>query len=226
MRKPYILAIDDDLSVLRAIERDLKAKFSPDIASSRWIRRRRHSAQSAASRRGDRVALFLVDQRMPQMSGTVLQEVTALQPDARRVLLTAYADSAAAIDAINKVKLNHYLLKPWEPPEQHLYPVLADQLEDWQAGNRESFDGVYVIGTRWAPETHRLKDFLAKSQVPYRWIEPDDTSDPRSRRLWTEKDGGDADGYFPGRLLWNGPIWNRWPGSWVSPRSPAAVSMT
>jgi len=77
-----------------------------------------------------------------------------LQPEARRVLLTAYADSAAAIEAINRVKLNHYLMKPWEPPDQHLYPLLADQLEDWRAGNRESFDGVFVVGTRWAPETH------------------------------------------------------------------------
>src|ERR1700722_861088 len=181
MKKPYIIAIDDDLSVLRAVERDLKAKFS-----SHYRVLAADSPQKAIgivrqmTSRGDQVALFLVDQRMPLMSGTeFLQEAIALQPEARRVLLTAYADSAAAIDAINKVKLNHYLMKPWEPPEQHLYPVLIDQLEDWQAGNRESFDGVFVVGTRWAPETHRLKDFLAKSQVPYRWTEPEFITIPR-----------------------------------------------
>lgn len=181
MKKPYIIAIDDDLSVLRAVERDLKAKFS-----SYYRVLAADSPQKAIgivrqlTSRGDQIALFLVDQRMPFMSGTeFLQEAIALQPEARRVLLTAYADSAAAIDAINKVKLNHYLMKPWEPPEQHLYPVLVDQLEDWQATNRLAFDGVYIVGTRWAPETHRLKDFLAKSQVPYRWIEPEGITDSR-----------------------------------------------
>ena len=181
MKKPYIIAVDDDLSVLRAIERDLKTKFSSDyrVLAVDAPQKAVELVRQLTSR-ADRVALFLVDQRMPHMSGTeFLQEVTALQPEARRVLLTAYADSNAAIDAINRIRLHHYLLKPWEPPDQHLYPVLIDQLEDWQAGSRESFDGAYVIGTRWAPETHRLKDFLAKSQVPYRWLEPDGISDPR-----------------------------------------------
>ena len=190
MKKPYILAIDDDLSVLRAVERDLKAKvLVRTIASSPSIRRQKAiGIVRQLTSRGDRVALFLVDQRMPHMSGTeFLQEVITLQPEARRVLLTAYADSAAAIDAINKVKLNHYLMKPWEPPEQNLYPVLSDQLEDWQAGHHESFDGAYIVGTRWAPETHRLKDFLAKSQIPYRWIEPDGISDPRVQAALGEK---------------------------------------
>lgn len=181
MRKPYILAIDDDVSVLRAVERDLKSKFSPAFRVMAM-----DSPQKALgtvrqlTSRGDRIALFLVDQRMPHMSGTeFLEEATVLQPEARRVLLTAYADSAAAIDAINKIKLNHYLMKPWAPPEENLYPVLADQLEDWQASNPASFEGAYVVGTRWSPETHRLKDFLARSQVPYRWVEPDAITDPR-----------------------------------------------
>ena len=181
MKKPYIIAVDDDLSVLRAVERDLKARFSLHyrVLGADSPQKAMGVVRQLTSR-GDQVALFLVDQRMPFMSGTeFLQQAIALQPDARRVLLTAYADSAAAIDAINKVKLNHYLMKPWEPPEQNLYPVLADQLEDWQAGNREAFEGVYVVGTRWAPETHRLKDFLAKSQVPYRWIEPEGITDTR-----------------------------------------------
>lgn len=189
MKKPYILAIDDDIPVLRAVDRDLKAKFSSDYrVLAIDSPRKALDAVRQLTARGDRVALFLVDQRMPHMSGTeFLQEAIALQPEARRVLLTAYADSTAAIEAINKVKLNHYLMKPWEPPERNLYPVLADQLEDWQAGNREAFDGVYVVGTRWAPETHRLKDFLAKSQVPYRWIEPDGISEPRIRAALGEK---------------------------------------
>jgi thioredoxin reductase (NADPH) len=183
MKKPYIIALDDDTAVLRAVERDLKSKFSSNyrtIASD--SPQKALELVSQLTTRGDRIALFLVDQRMPHMSGTeFLLEALLLQPDARRVLLTAYADSNAAIDAINKVKLNHYLMKPWEPPEQNLYPIIADLLEDWNATSRESFEGIYVVGTRWAPSTHELKNFLAKSQIPYRWLEPGATSDPRIR---------------------------------------------
>jgi len=180
-KKPFILALDDDPAVLRAVERDLKSKFSADyriLAADAPGEAMEFVQQLTA--RGDRIALFLVDQRMPRTSGTeFLMDALTLQPDARRVLLTAYADSSAAIDAINKVRLNHYLMKPWEPPEQNLYPVLSDLLEDWNATSRESFEGIYVVGTRWSPSTHELKDFLAKSQIPYRWIEPGSTSDPR-----------------------------------------------
>lgn len=163
--------------MLRAVERDLKAKFASDyrILAADAPQKAMDAVQQLTAR-GDRVALFLVDQRMPRTSGTeFLMDALILQPDARRVLLTAYADSSAAIEAINKVKLNHYLMKPWEPPEQNLYPVIADLLEDWNATSRESFEGIYVIGTRWAPSTHELKDFLAKSQIPYRWMEPGST---------------------------------------------------
>jgi len=180
-KKPFILALDDDPAVLRAVERDLKSKFSADyrILASDTPGKAMDAVQQLTAR-GDRVALFLVDQRMPRISGTeFLMDALALQPDARRVLLTAYADSSAAIDAINKVKLHHYLMKPWEPPEQNLYPVISDLLEDWNATSRESFDGIYIVGTRWSPSTHELKDFLAKSQIPYRWIEPGSTFDPR-----------------------------------------------
>jgi thioredoxin reductase (NADPH) len=183
MKKPYIVALDDDTAVLRAVERDLKAKFSANyriVASD--SPQKALELVSQLTTRGDRIALFLVDQRMPHMSGTeFLTEALLLQPDARRVLLTAYADSNAAIDAINKVRLNHYLMKPWEPPEQNLYPILADLLEDWNATSQESFEGIYVVGTRWSPSTHELKNFLAKSQIPYRWLEPEATSDPRIR---------------------------------------------
>ena len=180
-KKPFILALDDDPAVLRAVERDLKSKFSADyrILAVDSPDKAIDFVQQLTTR-GDRIALFLVDQRMPRISGTeFLMNALALQPDARRVLLTAYADSSAAIDAINKVKLNHYLMKPWEPPEQNLYPILSDLLEDWNATSRESFEGIYIVGTRWSPSTHELKDFLAKSQIPYRWIEPGSTSDPR-----------------------------------------------
>lgn len=181
MAKPYILALDDDPAVLRAVERDLRSQFggsyrivaadSPDKAIG-FVRQ--------LTARGDRIALFVVDQRMPAMSGTeFLREALPMQPEARRVLLTAYADSDAAIEAINKVRLNHYLMKPWDPPEQNLFPVLVDLLEDWNAGNTAVFEGTYVVGPRWSPATHQLKDFLAKSQIPYRWIEPDAVVDPR-----------------------------------------------
>jgi thioredoxin reductase (NADPH) len=181
MKKPFILALDDDLSVLKAIDRDLRSKFGRDyrILATESAQKALDLTRQLAAR-GDRVALFLVDQRMPQMSGTeFLREAMKIQPGARKVLLTAYADSNAAIDAINTLKLNHYLTKPWEPPEEKLFPVLKDLLEDWWAENPASFDGTYVIGSRWSPDTHRLKDFLAKSQVPYRWAEPEQIKDAR-----------------------------------------------
>src|ERR1019366_9388406 len=181
MAKPYILALDDDPQVLRAVERDLRSQYGSDyrvLAADAPEKAIDFVKQLTA--RGDRIALFVVDQRMPGMSGTeFLQAVLPLQPDARRVLLTAYADSNAAIDAINKVRLNHYLMKPWEPPEQNLFPVLTDLLEDWTAGNAATFEGTFIVGDRWSPETHRLKDFLAKSQIPYRWVEPGAVVDPR-----------------------------------------------
>jgi len=181
MAKAYILALDDDPAVLRAVERDLKSQYGAEyriLAADAPDKAIEFVKQLTV--RGDRIALFVVDQRMPGMSGTdFLRAVLPLQPDARRVLLTAYADSNAAIDAINKVRLNHYLMKPWEPPEQHLFPVLTDLLGDWTAGNAAAFEGMYIVGDRWSPGTHQLKDFLAKSQIPYRWIEPGAVADPR-----------------------------------------------
>jgi thioredoxin reductase (NADPH) len=181
MAKPYILALDDDPQVLRAVERDLRSQYGSDyrvLAADAPEKAIDFVKQLTA--RGNRIALFVVDQRMPGMSGTeFLRAVLPLQPDARRVLLTAYADSNAAIDAINKVRLNHYLMKPWEPPEQNLFPVLTDLLGDWTAGNAAIFEGMYIVGDRWSAGTHRLKDFLAKSQIPYRWMEPGAAADPR-----------------------------------------------
>ena len=135
--------------------------------------------------RGSRVAVMLVDHRMPQMNGIeTLAEAIKLFPDAKRVLLTAYADTEAAIKAINEVRLNHYLLKPWDPPQQNLYPVLDDLLQDWSANYRPPFEGLRVLGTRWSPKSYEVRDFLARNQVPYQWqdAETADTS-PEVKRL-------------------------------------------
>jgi thioredoxin reductase (NADPH) len=205
-KKPFILALDDDPAVLRAVERDLKSKFAADYrVLATDAPHKALDALKQLTARGDRVALFLVDQRMPQISGTeFLMEAVTLQPEARRVLLTAYADSSAAIEAINKVKLNHYLMKPWEPPEQNLYPVISDLLDDWQATSREMFEGVQVIGTRWSPSTHELKDFLAKSQIPYRWTEPGTTADPRIQTAL-----GDSPAKLPALIFPDGSVLER-----------------
>jgi thioredoxin reductase (NADPH) len=181
--KPAILAVDDDPPVLRAVERDLRARYANDY--------RVIGAGSAAdalevvrelTQRDDPVALFLVDQRMPTMTGTeFLVEALPLQPDAKRVLLTAYADTDVAIRAINEIRLDQYLLKPWDPPEEKLYPVVDDLLADWAAGYRPAFDGLRLLSGRWAPRGHEIRDFLTRNQVPYTWLDPD--ADEDGRRL-------------------------------------------
>jgi thioredoxin reductase (NADPH) len=181
--KPAILAVDDDPPVLRAVERDLRARYADDY--------RIIGAGSAAdalevvrelTQRDDAVALFLVDQRMPSMTGTeFLVEALPLQPDAKRVLLTAYADTDVAIRAINEIRLDQYLLKPWDPPEDKLYPVVDDLLADWTAGYRPAFEGLRLLSGRWAPRGHEIRDFLTRNQVPYTWLDPD--ADEDGRRL-------------------------------------------
>lgn len=172
MDKPVILAVDDDPQVLGAVSRDLRRRYAEDYRILRAQSGGR--AMEALEELGERelpVALFLVDQRMPSMTGVdFLVRARPMQPDARRVLLTAYADTEAAIRAINEVAVDHYLLKPWDPPEELLYPVLDDLLEEWRGGYRPPFTGVRILGHRWSPESHTLKDFLAGHQVPYRWI--------------------------------------------------------
>ena len=150
MAKPVVMTVDDDAEVLRAVERDLRRRYGE--------RYRVLGADSGATalealrglkRRDDSVGLLLADQRMPQMTGVeFLGQAMELFPDAKRVLLTAYADTDAAIHAINDARIHHYLLKPWDPPEEHLYPVLDDLLEDWQGSFRPNFEGVRVLGTR------------------------------------------------------------------------------
>src|SRR4030095_13242227 len=173
MAKPVLLTVDDDHEVLRAIERDLRRRYASDYRVLRA-----ESGQEAVKIvrelkvRNNAIALFLIDQRMPGMSGVeFLAEVITLFPDAKRVLLTAYADTDAAIAAINQAGVDHYLLKPWDPPEENLYPVLDELLEDWQAAFPPGFERITVLGNRWSPASHNIKDFLARNHVPYRWLD-------------------------------------------------------
>ncbi len=181
MERAVIVAVDDDPQVLRAVERDLRRRFGGDyrvVAAPSGA-----SALDAVQRlklRGSAVALFLVDQRMPGMTGIeFLQAAREIFPDARQVLLTAYADTEVAIQAINAIRLDHYLLKPWDPPEERLYPVLEDLLSDWAAGFRPPFEGARLVGHRWEPRGHEIKDYLARNQIPYRWLDVDAEDEAR-----------------------------------------------
>jgi len=186
-----ILAVDDDRAVLNAIERDLRQKYGREY--------RILKAESGAAaldtlkqlqQRNDAVALFVVDQRMPQMTGVqFLEQARTLYPEARKVLLTAYADTEAAIQSINQVGLDYYLMKPWHPPEEHFYPILDDLLEEWKANVRMPFEGIRVAGALWSTQAHAVKDFLARHLIPYQWLDVD--SDPKASAL--------VEGYSQGR---------------------------
>ena len=173
MSKPAIITVDDDLEVLQAIARDLRKQYG-----DRFRIVRANSGASAIEAleqlkvRNETVALLLSDQRMPDMNGVeFIEQAAPMFPKAKRVLLTAYADTDAAIKAINTARLDYYLLKPWDPPEEKLYPVLDDLLEDWLAVYRPAFEGIRIIGDRWSPCSHNVKDFLARNQVPYQWLD-------------------------------------------------------
>lgn len=175
MRNPVILTVDDDPDVLHAIERDLKRRYD-----ERYRVLRAESGPAALDllrrlqQRNEAVALLLVDHRMPQMNGVeTLQEAMKIYPNAKRALLTAYADTDAAIKAINEVRLHHYLLKPWDPPEQQLFPVLDDLLDDWRGDFHPPFEGIRLLGTRWSSQAYELRSFLARNQVPYQWLDAD-----------------------------------------------------
>ncbi len=167
------MTIDDESTVLNAIARDLKAHYQNDyriVKASSGVEAL--EAVQEFKRRNVPVALLLADQRMPSMSGTeFLEEAIKLYPDAKRALLTAYADTAAAIASINAIGLDYYLMKPWDPPEENLYPVLDDLLSDWLASVPIPYEGIRVAGTLWSANSHQVKDFLARSQIPYQWLD-------------------------------------------------------
>ncbi len=182
MPKPVIFSIDDDASVLNSIERDLRAKYGGDYrvlpinsgkAALEYLKK--------MEQRNETVALFLVDQRMPEMNGTeFLAEAMQTHPQAKRVLLTAYGDTQAAIDSINEVRLDYYLMKPWHPPEERLYPILDELLADWKAHVRLPYDGIRVAGALWSLSSHQVKDFLTRHQIPYQWLDIEKDSNARS----------------------------------------------
>ncbi|MEV5342560.1 FAD-dependent oxidoreductase [Streptomyces sp. NPDC052676] len=180
--RTVILTVDDDPGVSRAVARDLRRRYG---ASYRIVRAESGESALEALRelklRGDLVAVILADYRMPQMNGIeFLEQALDVYPGARRVLLTAYADTNAAIDAINVVDLDHYLLKPWDPPEEKLYPVLDDLLQAWRAGDHRPVPSTKVVGHRWSARSSDIREFLARNQVPYRWYASDE---PEGRRL-------------------------------------------
>ncbi|MEU0195086.1 FAD-dependent oxidoreductase [Streptomyces afghaniensis] len=180
--RTVIMTVDDDPGVSRAVARDLRRRYG---ASYRIVRAESGESALDALRelklRGDLVAVILADYRMPQMNGIeFLEQALDVYPGARRVLLTAYADTNAAIDAINVVDLDHYLLKPWDPPEEKLYPVLDDLLRAWRAGDHRPVPSTKVVGHRWSARSSDVREFLARNQVPYRWYSSDE---PEGRRL-------------------------------------------
>jgi thioredoxin reductase (NADPH) len=181
--KPVILTVDDDVPVLRAIERDLRARYGKEhrvVAASSGAEALEAVRQLTV--RGSVISLFVIDQRMPSMTGIeFLSQAIELQPDAKRVLLTAYADTDVAIKAINEIRLDHYILKPWDPPEERLYPVTDDLLADWTSTFRPTIEGLRLLAGRWAPGGHVIRDYLTRNQVPYQWLDPED--DEEGRRL-------------------------------------------
>jgi thioredoxin reductase (NADPH) len=173
MNKPIILTVDDEIEVSNAIERDLRAQYGKDYKIIK-TNSGREALETATQlkKRDDQIALFLTDQRMPDMEGTeFLEEAIKIYPNARKVLLTAYADTNAAIDAINKLGLDHYLMKPWDPPEEKLYPVITDLLNNWRLNNRDPYEGIRIVGIKWDPDTYQIKDFLARNNIPYQWLD-------------------------------------------------------
>lgn len=177
MKKPILFAIDDDPQVLRAVTRDLRQRYRSTyrILSTDSPKEALESLSELKSK-GETVALFLTDQRMPEIIGVdFLEQAKKHFPEAKRVLLTAYSDTDAAIKAINEVQLDYYLLKPWDPPEEKLYPVLDDLLDDWQANFKPDFQGIKLVGYQYSPKSHAIKDFLSGNLIPYQWLDIEDS---------------------------------------------------
>src|SRR4051812_10018361 len=206
-RRPAIVAVDDDPAVLAAVARDLRRGFG-----ERYRIVRAASGDEALGlvreivARGEQVALLVADQRMPGMAGTdFLVQARRLVPGAKRVLLTAYADTEAAIQAINEVALDYYLLKPWDPPEEELFPVVEDLLTTWEAGAAIESGGVRVIGHRFSRDSHELRDFLARNRVPARWLDVERDAEARELLLVA----GVGEGRLPVALLEDGTVLER-----------------
>lgn len=191
MSKPIILTVDDDPVVLNAVERDLRARYGQDYRIvSINLGRPALEYLEKMQQRGETTALLLVDQRMPQMTGVeFLTQARRIFPEARRVLLTAYADTEAAIACINQAGLDYYLMKPWHPPEERLYPVLDDLLNDWRATAHLPFDGIRIAGAMWSPASHAVKEFLTRHQIPYQWLDVE--SNAQARQAVEAVDGGE-----------------------------------
>jgi thioredoxin reductase (NADPH) len=191
MAKPVILTVDDDPDVLQAIERDLRSRYS-----ERYRILRAASANEALDTlhrlksRNDAVALLLADQRMPELDGVgFLSQATDIFPTAKRALLTAYADTNAAIEAINSARVHYFLLKPWDPPDQNLYPALDDMLTDFMGSYQPPYEGIQLFGTRWSPKAYELRMFLAQNHLPYQWVDVEQSSTTDSTAALHKSDG-------------------------------------
>ena len=173
MKKPIILSVDDDQQVLRSLKRDLRSQYKDDYRIISTISATEAlEAVAELKKKGETIALFLSDQRMPEMLGVeFLEKAKTFFPKAKRALLTAYSDTQAAIKAINDVQLDYYLLKPWDPPEEKLYPVLNELLEDWKLSYRPEFQGIKVLGYQYSPKSHNIKDWLSANLKPYQWVD-------------------------------------------------------
>ena len=191
MAKPVLLTVDDDPDVLQAIERDLRSRYS-----ERYRILRASSANEALDTlhrlksRNDAVALLLADQRMPELDGVgFLSQATELFPSAKRALLTAYADTNAAIEAINSARVHYFLLKPWDPPDQNLYPALDDMLNEFMDSYHPPYEGIQLFGTRWSPKAYELRMFLAQNHLPYQWVDVEQSSTTDSTAVLHKSDG-------------------------------------
>src|SRR5216683_2261743 len=191
MAKPVLLTVDDDPDVLQAIERDLRSRYS-----ERYRILRAASANEALDTlrrlksRNDAVALLLADQRMPELDGVgFLSQATDIFPSAKRALLTAYADTNAAIEAINSARVHYFLLKPWDPPDQNLYPALDDMLNEFMDSYHPPYEGIQLFGTRWSPKAYELRMFLAQHHLPYQWVDVEQSSTTDSTAALHKSDG-------------------------------------
>ncbi len=182
-KQPIIFTVDDDEQVLAAIKRDIRKEYRVDYKIlSTTSAKEALEALKELKQKGEDVALFLSDQRMPEMTGVeFLEQAKKLYPEAKRVLLTAYSDIEAAIKAINDVQLDFYLNKPWDPPEEKLYPILNDLLDEWQVNHIPAFRGIRVVGYQYSPKSHAVKDFLSGNLIPYQWL--DIMTEPAAKEL-------------------------------------------